>query len=79
PSTDIIIAAVKSMTGYYEKEARELKRMVYHTENLNTLQDEDLNERALKYITSDSINLIFKHIPESRPFINFLSAIARTG
>ena len=79
PSTDIIIAVAKGMTGYYEKEARELKRMVYNTENLNTLQDEDLNERALKYITSDSVNLIFKHIPESRPFINLLSAIARTG
>jgi len=79
PSTDILVAAARNMPDYYAKKPNELKMMLYNTRNLKTLQDEDLNELALKYITSDSVNLIFKNIPESRPFINLLSARARTG
>jgi hypothetical protein len=79
PSTDILIAAARNMSGYYGRKPNELKTMLYGNDNLRTIPPEDFEDKALKYITSDSINLIFKNIPESRPFINFLSAIARIG
>jgi hypothetical protein len=79
PSTDILVAAARNMSGYYGRKPNELKRMLYDTDNLRTIPPEDFEDLALKHITPDSINLIFKHIPESRPFINFLSALARTG
>jgi len=79
PSTDILIAVARNMSDHYGKKPNELKRMLYGTDNLRTITPEDFEDKALKHITPDSINVIFKHIPESRPFINFLSAIARIG
>jgi hypothetical protein len=79
PSIDIFIAAARNMSDYYGRKPNELKTMLYGNDNLRTIPPKDFEDLALKHITPDSINLIFKHIPESRPFINFLSAIARTG
>jgi hypothetical protein len=76
PSTDILIAAAREIPNYYGKRARELKEMIYDTHNLRDIQDDDLENLALSYITPEGINLIFERIPESRFFINFLLAIA---
>ena len=66
-------------TECYGKDAGELKKMLYNTTNLATISPEDFEELALRHITLDGINLIFKQVPESRLFINFLSAIGRNG
>lgn len=79
PSTDILVAVAKGETGFYGRDARELKRMLYDTTNLATIPPEDFEELALRHITLNGINLIFKRVPESRFFINFLSAIGRNG
>jgi hypothetical protein len=77
PSIEILVAAARNMSDYYGKKPNELKTMLYGKNK--RIGPEELEDKALKHITSDSVNLIFKHIPESRSFINFLSAIARTG
>jgi hypothetical protein len=77
PSIEILVAAARNMSDYYGKKPNELKTMLYGKNK--RIGPEELEDKALKHITLDSVNVIFKHIPESRPFINFLSAIARTG
>lgn len=79
PSTDILIAVARGITGCYGTDARTLKNTLYGTTNLDTIQDDDFEELALEHITPDGIRLIFQRIPESRLFINFLSAIGRNG
>jgi len=79
PSTDILIAVASGKARYYGKNARDLKKMLYDTTDLRTIGIEDFEELALRHITSERINLIFERIPESRFFVNFLSAIGRNG
>lgn len=79
PSTDVLVVAAKNETECYGRDARELKEMLYDTTNLATIPPEDFEELALRHITLDGINLIFEQVPESRLFINFLSAIGRNG
>ncbi|MDM8551322.1 hypothetical protein QUF72_14655 [Desulfobacterales bacterium HSG2] len=73
PSTEILIAAAKGINTIYGKKAGELKQVLYGTTDLSTLRDEEFEEKALKYITPENINSIFKKIPESRILIQSLS------
>lgn len=74
PSTEIFVIAAKDMAQrHYGKKAKDLKRILYGTDNLRTLEDGDLQEKALKFINRESINLVFRHIPEARLFIQTLS------
>ncbi len=79
PSTDILVAAARNMTGYYGTKAKDLKKLLYSTTDLRKVSTEDFGELALKHITPEGIDLIFERVPESRFFVNFLSAIGRNG
>jgi len=73
PSTEIFVVAAKDMMKNYGKKPTELKQALYGTTNLQTLREEDLKEKALNFITPNSISKIFKDVPESRAFIQMLS------
>jgi len=74
PSTEIFIAAVRDMIGKnYGKKPGELKQALYGTTNLQTLREEVFTEKALDFITPESIGKIFQNVPESRYFIQTLS------
>jgi hypothetical protein len=74
PSTEIFIAAAKDLIGKKPwKNPGELKQLLYGTKNLQTLREEDLQSKALDFITMESIGRIFYHVPESRTFIQTLS------
>jgi hypothetical protein len=73
PSTEIFVVAAKDMKKNYGKKPSELKQALYGTTNLQTLRENDLKEKALDFITPDSISKIFKDVPESRAFIQLLS------
>jgi hypothetical protein len=74
PSTEIFIAAVRDMIGKnYGKKPSELKQALYGTTNLQTLREEVFTEKALDFITPESIGKIFQNVPESRYFIQTLS------
>jgi hypothetical protein len=47
--------------------------LLYGTDNLGTLGEEELNEYALNFMTSEGLDLIFRHVPESRLFIQTLA------
>ncbi|WP_254175252.1 hypothetical protein [Planktothrix pseudagardhii] len=76
PSTEILIAAAKGLNPvtYYNKKPLELKQMIYNVPDDRTVSEDDLKEKALNFITLPGINNIFNHIPESRSFIQTLSA-----
>ena len=76
PSTDILVAAAKGKGDVYNQEASQLKQFVYGTTDLRTLSTEDLDNKALNFITPDCINALFEKIPESRPFIQILSLLS---
>jgi hypothetical protein len=80
PSTEIFVAIAKNLRirDCYHKKPKELKRLLYGTEDLYNLPEEVLKEKALKYITPESIDTIFQNIPESRVFIQSLSIHAVT-
>jgi hypothetical protein len=73
PSTEIFVAAAKNLSNPYGKKPSELKILLYGTDDLATLSEEELKEKALDFITSDSIQRIFSCVPESRIFIQMLS------
>ncbi len=73
PSTEILIAAAKNISNSYGKKPSELKILLYGTDDLATLSEEELKEKALDFITPDSIQRIFSCVPESRIFIQMLS------
>lgn len=72
PSTEILIIAFKNRNQFEnerKKEAWGLKEYLYKTTNLHSLSDNDLNQCALNYIQSDSLNVIFSSLPEIRNFL----------
>lgn len=74
PSTEIFIAAARDkIGGKYGRKPSEWKQILYGTDNLAMLRDEDLREKALDFITYESIGKIFQSVPESRTFIQTLS------
>ena len=74
PSTEVFVSAAKEMTSrHYGKSARELKRNLYGTDDLATLHDSALAEKALNFITPTTVEHIFRQRPESRLFIQHLS------
>jgi hypothetical protein len=71
PSTEVVVAAVRGLLDKnYGKKAKEWKHLLYKTENP---RDEEVQEQALNFITPESIDLIFRDLPESRMFIKTLS------
>ena len=73
PSNEIIVAAAKNISNTYGKKPSELKNLLYGTDALATLSAEELQEKALDFITPESIQRIFSCVPESRIFIQMLS------
>lgn len=71
PSTEVIVAAARGLLNkHYGKKPQEWKDELYGT---RTPRDEDIQNKALDFITPSSINNIFKNLPESRVFIKTLS------
>ncbi|GET35431.1 hypothetical protein [Microseira wollei] len=73
PCNEIFVAAAKNISNPYGKKPSELKILLYGTDDLATLREEELQEKALDFITPDSIQRIFSCLPESRIFIQMLS------
>ncbi|OCR01783.1 hypothetical protein BCD67_13745 [Oscillatoriales cyanobacterium USR001] len=74
PSSEVFVAAAKEPAiPYYGKKPKELKQLLYGTDNLGQLRDEDFEKKALNYITPKSVERIFSSVPESRLFIQMLS------
>jgi len=77
PSTEIIVTAARTASGVefngYNKNARQLKREIYGTDNLRSLPDGKFKREALNYITSEGIKFIYQYVPESRLFLQMLS------
>ncbi len=74
PSSEVFVAAAKQPPiQYYGKKPKELKQLLYGTDDLRRLRDQDFEEKALNYITPDSVDRIFSYVPESRLFIQMLS------
>lgn len=76
PSTDILVAVAKGKRDVYNQKAQKLKQLVYNTDDLRTLSTEDLDNKALKFITPTCIDALFEKVPESRPFIQILSLLS---
>ena len=78
PSTEILVGAARGQHNEcYGKTPKELKRRLYATEDI--LSEEQFKEKALDRITAESIDLIFRHVPESRIFIQTLLALGRSN
>ena len=76
PSTEIFVAAAKSkMSQSQGKKPRELKMMLYGTDNLQQVSEEDLNKKALDYLNEGGIQKIYQNLPESRGLIQTLSTL----
>jgi hypothetical protein len=74
PSTEILIAAARDkIEKEYGRKPNEWKQILYGTDNLATLREEDLKDKALDFITPETIGKIFQNVPESRTFIQTLS------
>lgn len=75
PSTEIFVAAARNIVNSksYGKKPEELKKILYGTTNLATINQETLQTQALNFITSDTIHKIFECVPESRIFLQILS------
>jgi hypothetical protein len=73
PSTEIIVAAARGEKSIHGKKAKELKQLLYGKTDLRKLGENEFQEQALDFITPESINDIFKAVPESRLFIQTLS------
>jgi len=71
PSTEVIVGAAKGLINkHYGKKPQEWKNLLYSSEHP---KDEDIQSKALDCITPDTIDIIFKDLPESRIFIQTLS------
>jgi len=77
PSTEIIVKAARTASGVEfngrNKSARQLKREIYGTDDLRSLPDVKFEREALDYITPEGISAIYRHVPESRLFLQMLS------
>lgn len=76
PSTDILVAVAKGKVDVYNKNAPQLKQLVYGTTELRALSAEDFDNKALNFIMPACINDLFEKVPESRPFIQILSLLS---
>ncbi len=73
PSTEILVAAFRynnNFEHYRNQDAPTLKQMLYGTNNLNTLQEDELGELALKFINSTLLEQVFAKLPEIRVFLH---------
>jgi hypothetical protein len=77
PSTEIFVAAAKDITMSQGKGKKpsQLKMMLYGTDNLGQVSEEDLKKKALDYLNEAGIQKIYQHIPESRVLIQTLSTL----
>ncbi len=77
PSTDILVAAAKATGGQvfssHGLRAREIKRQLYHTDDLRYLKGNDLATMALSHITAGGCVNIYSHLPEARVFLRNLT------
>jgi len=77
PSTDILVAGAQTSPGTRftarGKDARQLKRALYGTEDLRSLAPEDLAEKALSCLTPDGIRAIYREVPEARWLLHSLA------
>lgn len=72
PSTEILVAAFRhgdNFDQYRNQDAPTLKQMLYGTNNLKSLQEEELQELALKFINSTLLEQVFSKLPEIRIFL----------
>jgi hypothetical protein len=76
PSTDILILAAKSKPGYsfngFNRKAHDIKQEIYGVTDLRRLSNDELDKKALVYISKDGIKSIYNRIPEIRVFIQTL-------
>jgi hypothetical protein len=78
PSTEILVGAVRNLhERCYGKKPKELKRLLYDTEDISRLKTDELRQKALDPITPESIVSIFRHVPELRIFIQTVLALAK--
>ncbi|MBN1594034.1 MAG: hypothetical protein JW941_12395 [Candidatus Coatesbacteria bacterium] len=77
PSTDILVAAARSnhdvSFDIRGKKARELKQKLYGCTDLNQLRTDDLEKKALQYLTFEGCKRIYSLLPESRVLLRTLT------
>ena len=74
PSSEVFVAAAKEpFIPYYGKKPADMKQLLYGTTNLQEIRFEEFEEKALNYITPESVGRIFSYVPESRLLIQMLS------
>jgi hypothetical protein len=72
PSTEILVAAFRcndDFESFRNQDATALKKMLYQTHNLRNLQENELNDLALKFINSNLLEQVFAKLPEIRIFL----------
>ncbi len=72
PSTEILVAAFRHNDDfdlYRNQDAPALKQMLYGTNNLKTLQEDEFSELALRFINSTLLEQVFAKLPEIRVFL----------
>jgi hypothetical protein len=82
PSTDVIIAAARSVGSAGEgpchgHSARDLKQRLYDTDELSRLSTEDFTNKALKFLTPVGCARIYSLVPETRLFFRHLVGAAK--
>jgi hypothetical protein len=77
PSTDILVAAAKAAAGspfvYHGMKAREIKKSVYGVDGLHQLRGDDLEKKALAFISPAGSRAIYQHLPEIKIFLRTLT------
>lgn len=70
PSVDILIAVARTVSGDFSQvrgqQARALKKALYETDNLSSLNPDQLQKKALRHISQDALNKIYRELPEAR-------------
>ena len=76
PSVDILIAVARTVLEDFMmvrgRQARELKKTLYQTANLSMLDSDQLYEKALQYISQDTLSKIYNELPEARTLLDVL-------
>ncbi|MYC96642.1 MAG: hypothetical protein F4X14_16880 [Caldilineaceae bacterium SB0661_bin_32] len=73
PSTEIIVAAARENSlSFRGRTARELKSLLYNVNDMSLLSLDDLDRQALAHITTESLDRIFRFVPEVRYLVHTL-------
>jgi len=74
PSTDVLIAAARSVSFEFRgKKAPWLKEKLYGCSDFTQLRPEDLENKALRYLTYDACRRIYSSLPEARMLLRILT------